>query len=95
MEVLFYMNLKVRFNNPVFVFQLLLAIISPILLYYKLTVQDLTTWTAVWNLLAGALMNPYVLGTVLISVWNALNDPTTAGVTDSSQAMTYSKPRKG
>jgi len=95
MEVLFYMNLKVRFNNPVFVFQLLLAIISPILLYYKLTVQDLTTWTAVWNLLTGALMNPYVLGTVLISVWNALNDPTTAGITDSSQAMTYSKPRKG
>ena len=89
------MNLKVRFNNPVFVFQLLLAIISPILLYYKLTVQDLTTWTAVWNLLTGALMNPYVLGTVLISVWNALNDPTTAGITDSSQAMTYSKPRKG
>lgn len=89
------MNLKVRFNNPVFIFQLFLAIISPILLYYKLTVQDLTTWTAVWNLITGALMNPYVLGTVLISVWNALNDPTTAGVTDSSQAMTYSKPRKG
>lgn len=89
------MNLKVRFNNPVFIFQLFLAIISPILLYYKLTVQDLTTWAAVWNLITGALMNPYVLGTVLISVWNALNDPTTAGITDSSQAMTYSKPRKG
>lgn len=89
------MNLKVRFNNPVFIFQLFLAIISPILLYYKLTVQDLTTWAAVWNLITGALMNPYILGTVLISVWNALNDPTTAGITDSSQAMTYSKPRKG
>lgn len=89
------MNLKVRFNNPVFIFQLFLAIISPILLYYKLTVQDLTTWAAVWNLITGALMNPYVLGTVLISVWNALNDPTTTGITDSSQAMTYSKPRKG
>ena len=88
------MNLKVRFRNPVFIVQLILAILTPILAYAGLTLQDLTTWGALGNLLMGALSNPYVLGLIAVSVWNALNDPTTAGVTDSTQAMTYQKPKK-
>jgi phi LC3 family holin len=88
------MNLKVRFRNPVFIVQLILAILTPILAYAGLTLQDLTTWGALGNLLMGALSNPYVLGLIAVSVWNALNDPTTAGVTDSAQAMTYQKPKK-
>lgn len=88
------MNLKVRFRNPVFIVQLILAILTPILAYAGLTLQDLTTWGALGNLLMEALSNPYVLGLIAVSVWNALNDPTTAGVTDSTQAMTYQKPKK-
>lgn len=88
------MNLKVRFRNPVFIVQLILAILTPILAYAGLTLQDLTTWGALGNLLMGALSNPYVLGLIAVSVWNALNDPTTAGVTDSAQAMTYQTPKK-
>ena len=38
-------NWKVRFKNPVFIVQLLLAIIMPMLTYAKLTFEDLTTWT--------------------------------------------------
>lgn len=88
------MNLKVRFRNPVFIVQLILAILTPILAYAGLTLQDLTTWGALGNLLLGALSNPYVLGLIAVSVWNALNDPTTAGITDSAQAMTYQTPKK-
>lgn len=88
------MNLKVRFRNPVFIVQLILAILTPILAYAGLTLQDLTTWGALGNLLLGALSNPYVLGLIAVSVWNALNDPTTAGLTDSAQAMTYQTPKK-
>lgn len=88
------MNLKVRFRNPVFIVQLILAILTPILAYAGLTLQDLTTWGALGNLLMGALSNPYVLGLIAVSVWNALNDPTTAGITDSAQAMTYQTPKK-
>ena len=88
------MNLKVRFKNPVFIVQLILAILTPILAYAGLTLQDLTTWGALGNLLLGALSNPYVLGLIAVSVWNALNDPTTAGLTDSAQAMTYQTPKK-
>ena len=83
------MNLKVRFKNPVFIVQLILAILTPILAYAGLTMQDLTTWKTLGELLLNALGNPYVLGLIAVSVWNALNDPTTAGIKDSDQAMTY------
>jgi phi LC3 family holin len=87
------MNLKVRFKNPVFIAQLILAILTPILAYAGLTVQDLTSWQALGEILLGAIRNPYVLGLIVVSVWNALNDPTTAGITDSAQALTYDKPK--
>ena len=88
------MNLKVRFRNPVFIAQLILSILTPVLAYAGLTLQDITTWSALGNMLLGAVQNPYVLGLVVVSVWNALNDPTTAGLGDSSRAMTYEKPSK-
>lgn len=88
------MNFKVRFRNPVFVAQLILAILTPILAYAGLTVQDLTSWQKLGEVLLGAISNPYVLGLIAVSVWNALNDPTTAGITDSEQAMTYEKPKE-
>lgn len=88
------MNLKVRFKNPVFIAQFILAILTPILAYAGLTVQDLTSWAALGDILLGAIKNPYVLGLIIISVWNALNDPTTAGIADSELAMTYDKPKK-
>ncbi len=87
------MNLKVRFKNPVFIAQLILAILTPILAYAGLTVQDLTSWQALGEILLGAIRNPYVLGLIVVSVWNAFNDPTTAGITDSTQALTYDKPK--
>lgn len=85
-------NLKVRFKNPVFIAQLVLAILTPILAYAGLTAQDLITWGALGDLLVGAISNPYVLGLVIVSVWNAVNDPTTRGVKDSKVALTYEKP---
>lgn len=87
------MNLKVRFKNPVFIAQLILAILTPILAYAGLTVQDLTSWEALGEILLEAIRNPYVLGLVIVSIWNALTDPTTAGLGDSNQAMTYEKPK--
>ena len=87
------MNLKVRFKNPVFIVQLILAILTPLLAYAGLTMQDLTSWAILGNMLLEAIKNPYILGLIVISVLNALNDPTTAGLKDSKQAMTYNKPK--
>lgn len=86
-------NLKVRFKNPVFIAQLVLAILTPILAYAGLTAQDLTTWGALGKLLVDAVSNPYVLSLVVVSVWNAVNDPTTHGVADSEAALTYKLPK--
>lgn len=87
------MNLKVRFKNPIFIAQLVLAILTPILAYAGLTMQDLTTWNTLGQLLLNALGNPYVLGLIIISIWNALNDPTTEGFSDSEQALKYDIPK--
>ena len=87
------MNFKVRFKNPVFIVQLILAIFTPILAYAGLTFQDLTSWAILGKVLIEALQNPYVLGLIIVSVWNAVNDPTTEGLTDSKLAMTYDKPK--
>lgn len=88
------MNWKVRIKNPVFWAQIVLAIFTPILAYAGLTAEDLNTWQALGDLIMGALSNPYVLMLVVVSVWNAINDPTTQGVTDSKQALTYEQPKK-
>lgn len=86
------MNLRVRFKNPVFWAQMIMAVLMPILAYAGLTLQDITTWAALGQLLWDALLNPYVLGLVIVSIWNALNDPTTSGLTDSTRAMSYKVP---
>ena len=87
-------NIKVRLRNPVFIAQLVLAVLTPILAYAGLTVADLTTWKALGDLLLGAVKNPYVLSLVVVSVFNAVTDPTTAGVTDSERALTYDFPHR-
>jgi uncharacterized membrane protein len=48
----------------------------------------------VWETIVNAIKNPYVVFSVAVSVWNALNDPTTVGVGDSDRAMEYVKPSK-
>lgn len=87
-------NWLVRFKNPVFLAQLALAVLTPIMGYYGLTGADFTTWVTVWNTFVAAVSNPYVVVMVLVSVWNAVNDPTTSGVTDSTIALGYKQPNK-
>lgn len=87
-------NWKVRFKNPQFIAQLVIAIFVPILSYVGLTAQDLTSWPIVFDLIVQAVTNPYVLLLVVVSVYNAINDPTTRGLKDSKQALNYTKPRK-
>jgi len=86
-------NMKVRIKNPVFWSQILLSVFVPILGYFGLTAQDLTTWQSVYDLIVNALANPYVVGLIVVSLWNAINDPTTKGLRDSEQAKNYTEPK--
>ena len=75
-------NWKVRLRNPSFWVSVAIAVITPILAYMGLTVQDITTWAALGNVLLEAVSNPYILLMVAVSVYNAIIDPTTPGVSD-------------
>lgn len=85
-------NWKVRFKNPVFIAQLVLSVLTPILGYMGLAATDITTWAILGKVLLQAISNPYVLAIVAVSVWNCVNDPTTQGVKDSERALEYEKP---
>ena len=80
-------NLKIRFKNPSFWFQLATAFIMPILTYFGSLWRDMTSWPALGNLLFEAIKNPVVVVAVLISVWNVLTDPTTKGFADSEDVL--------
>lgn len=88
------MNWKIRIKNPVWWVQMILAILTPILAYAGLSAQDLTTWNTLGTLILDALKNPYVLSLVAVSVWNACNDPTSSGVTDSALVKSYTTVNK-
>jgi phi LC3 family holin len=74
--------------------QLILSVLTPILTYMGLTATDITTWAMLGDILLQAISNPYVLSLVLVSVYNALVDPTTKGFGDSENALTYEKPKE-
>lgn len=87
-------NWKVRIKNPVFWVQIIVAVILPVLTHLGLNWEDMVTWPALGYALLEAIKNPVIVVAVIVSVWNAVNDPTTAGLGDSSQALTYEEPRK-
>ena len=86
-------NWKVRVKNPVFWVEIGAAILLPILAHLGLNWEDMTTWVALGGVLLDAIKNPVIVVSVLVSVWNAITDPTTSGVSDSTQALTYEKPK--
>ena len=88
-------NWKVRFKNPVFLAQLGLSLLTPVLAYAGLTLADMTSWASLLQIMIDSIKNPYLVGLIIVSVWNALNDPTTVGLSDSAQAMKYDSPKGG
>ena len=87
-------NWKVRFKNPYFYVALILAIVAPVGVYFGINAEDLTSWPMVGSVAKQAILNPYVVVTVIISVATFLIDPTTRGVSDSTRAMRYDEPKK-
>ena len=87
-------NWKVRFKNPMFLFQLFLSLFAPVMAFLGFSWSDITTWSALGEIVSEAIRNPYVLGLTVVSLFNALNDPTTKGLSDSDQALNYKVPKK-
>jgi len=84
------MNLKVRMKNPWF----WVGLVGILLTAMGVSPEMLTSWSAVWNAAVNLFTNPFMLGSAIIALLGVFVDPTTAGVSDSDKAMTYSAPNK-
>ncbi|MEN2765690.1 phage holin [Ornithinibacillus xuwenensis] len=89
-------NWKVRFskNNVLFVLRFAAALLVPVLGYLGLQFEDITSWNKVGDILLQFISNPYLIGLTIFNAFNILPDPTTSGLSDSKNALTYIKPRK-
>lgn len=84
------MNIRVRVRNPWFWVGVLSVAITAI----GVDPQTFTSWAAVWEGIKAVLSNPVQLVTMCLAVLSVFIDPTTAGLSDSEKALTYSAPRK-
>lgn len=87
-------NWKVRIKNPIWWAEVAAAIILPMLAAVGMSWNEVTTWAKLWEIIVAAIGNPVTVVAVVVSLWNAVVDPTTAGIGDSALALTYKEPRK-
>lgn len=83
-------NIPVRLRNPWF----WVGVISVALAATGIDVETLTSWPNVLTSVLDVISNPLQLAAVVLAVLAIFIDPTTAGIGDSLQALTYIKPRK-
>lgn len=84
------MNLNVRIKNPWF----WVGVFGVILTAMGISPEMLTSWGAVWEAIVNLVQNPFMIGSVIVALLGTFVDPTTAGIGDSSQALTYTEPKK-
>ena len=83
-------NIPVRMKNPWF----WVGVASVGVTAIGVDPQTFTSWPAVWEGVKVVASNPVQLCTMCLAVLSVFIDPTTAGVSDSAKALTYSAPRK-
>nr|WP_317356831.1 phage holin [uncultured Tyzzerella sp.] len=73
-------DLKLRMKSPIFWFNTILSFVAPIMVYYKVSIDDFTTWNGILDVVLSALKNPYVLGLAFVSLWNNIVHPTNKNI---------------
>jgi phi LC3 family holin len=84
------MNIKLRAKNFTFWVSIVLAIFAPIIAYAGISYSDITSWSVVIQLIKEAILNPYILAVIIVSIYNTVIDPTTAGIPDNSRVRAAS-----
>lgn len=82
-------NLTVRAKNPWFWVSLFGVVFAAM----GVSPEMFTSWGMVIDAVKGLFANPFMLGSVVIAILGVFIDPTTAGVGDTTQAMSYTEPR--
>lgn len=86
-------NWTVRLHNPIWWAEVIASIVLPLIVGVGFAWEDMTSWQTLGSVLLRAIQNPVVVVSMIVSLWNAINDPTTAGVGDSAEALTYEVPK--
>jgi phi LC3 family holin len=87
-------NWKVRFKNPTFWVGIIVAVFATVFAQLGVSWEQVTSWATLGQILLDAVSNPVVVVAVIGAVYNAIIDPTTAGLSDSKNALTYNTPKK-
>lgn len=87
-------NWKVRFKNPMFWVGIIVAVVATALTQLGMSWEQVTSWATLGEVLLKAVSNPVTVVAVITAVYNAIIDPTTAGFSDSKNALTYKTPKK-
>lgn len=88
-------NWSVRLKNIVWLAEVAASVLLPILAYYGMSWEDVTSWGAMLDIGIKAVQNPVVVVAAVVGIFNAITDPTTAGLGDSCLAMTFDRPKEG
>ena len=83
-------NFIVRAKNPWF----WVGLGGTILAAMGVSPEIFTSWGAVWEAICSLCSSPFQIGCVVLAVLGVFVDPTTAGVSDSTRALTYKNPSK-
>lgn len=83
-------NLIVRLKNPWF----WIGIFGVLATALDITPETVTTWESLWNSFIVAIQNPFTVFSAFIAVLGVFIDPTTAGVGDSTRALSYKTPKR-
>lgn len=83
-------NFLVRAKNPWF----WVGLFGTIMAAMGVSPEMFTSWSAVLEAVVNLFSNPFMLVSVFLAVLGVFVDPTTAGVGDSTRAMTYTTPNK-
>jgi len=84
------LNIPVRMRNPWF----WVGVVSVALTAIGVDPLSFTSWGEVAAGIVTVLNNPVQLVTLTLAVLGIFVDPTTSGLSDSPQALTYDKPAK-
>lgn len=57
-----------------------LAVITPVLAYYGISGEDLTTWVKLGDFIMQAFGNPYVVFLMCAGLYGAIQNPKTKGI---------------
>ena len=83
-------NWKVRVKNP----YCWIGLVAVLLAAVGISPESLTSWSLLCEQIKEVASNPFAIGCLVIAALGYVNDPTTKGLSDSENAMTYERPKE-